>query len=197
MSDFSTPLRLSESQFHALIEKLETAFARRQAALVLNSQYGNREIQILDYSALELDDTEFEAVLWLDQLLYFGMQLSSDELIRDWAGQFDDALGDLAVERARALRTSLPSVAAAWDAKAEAAVPILASPRSEVVFDREGAPRALFVLPSIAMTPGGEPDFRSRQETVLELFPDDVAYLQTELSYLSNEMDRERVEESS
>jgi hypothetical protein len=191
LADYFTAVRITDAEFTALLEKVETAFARNEAALVLDPKYGIYEIQILDSAAAGFTRDETDTVIWLDQLLFFGMRESSEETVRDWATVYDESLADVAVHRARALRAALPSVAAAWDAKGSTLLPVPTAIQHEVLFTEDGDPRATVSIQSFKVHAGGDADPLSRQELVLQMLKSDVAYLQSELSYLLETMERE------
>jgi hypothetical protein len=192
------PVLLPLEEFEALVSKVNQAFERDAAALIVG-RLGAREIEVFDPQRAGFGGEWSRlrpVVLQLDQLLVLAFEAAPEEVVSEWAAEYsngssDEDLGDDVNRRVEILRTNAPALQRVWEAKSRSVLPGLGLPMYRVVREVGVGPSPpAQVLLSLALSPARLNDSPAPvAETTLELTRSDVALLQHILGEVIEKLD--------
>ena len=161
MADHMTPLRLTDVQFDALLDKLEFSFANGFAAFFYRQPTGPTLIDVFDPRDAGFSVEEWElyapSLPYLDGLLVFAFEAGPSSVIQDWADEHEPGYGEIAITRVAQMREKLPAVRREWTSRMSlTGGKVLGDTRAQILLNPETAEwQALLRID--AFVPGGPP----------------------------------------
>ena len=153
-------LRWDEADFRDMAKRLNAAFRKGAAAFFYDRRVGAHSIDVFDPLQAGYSPEDWaihgEVISDLYQYLIFAFADAPDDVVRRWAENHDEKLGDVAVERLRVLREETPDVYTEWHQRFTSVASVVGDIQAQVIFTPDtGQLQALINIDSFAS--GGAP----------------------------------------
>ncbi len=136
--DHIAVFRLTDEEFALFAERLEHAFRSDAAGFFWDSTIEAHNIDVFDLDAAGISVEEWDAfadaVEGLHGLLVYIFEDAPDSVVRRYAEDHEEDLGDVAVKRVRHLRDACKSMAREWRNRHASVGPVLGNIEPQIIF---------------------------------------------------------------